>query len=152
MEATRDYQIDYDGAVYFASHELACKATGLILLGPAFHGHALSLRLAYDTGMGVLCCCRSWAHNRSPSVKGHKRSLHVYDKPYKPTGARARAGRIQAQGTEAWDIRMPADPLDGVRLVRIGLEKGWSIGTYSWGFHMDRRVDLGMPQRIFPGK
>ena len=120
---------------HFTEEELRCKGSG----GMAFHTDFLeyldALRAAYDNPMKVNSCCRSKEYNAS--IRGHHRSLHVYDVPNRG-----------ATGTSAIDIARPDGTLLA-KLIHLALERGWSVGWYKTFIHLDRRIDLGMERRIF---
>ena len=124
------------GRVLFARAELACRASGGLRLHPGFADRLAELRLAYGRPMVVTSCCRSAAHNRA--VGGHPRSLHVYDDSHHG-----------AAGCLAIDVRRAAVPAHDIELVIRALRSGWSVGQAKTFIHLDRRVDLGLPQRTF---
>lgn len=119
----------------FAHSELACRATGIVKLAPGFGEKLVTLRKSLGRPMIVNSCCRSAAHNRA--VRGHPRSLHVYDEPHWPTG-----------GTCAIDIRA-TDPAYRILLTSLAIDQGWSVGVASGFIHLDRRDFAGLPQNIF---
>lgn len=119
----------------FARHELACRASGVVKLHPGFADHLAWLRLSLGQPMVVTSCCRSAAHNQA--VGGNARSLHVYDHP-----------AHGAAGTCALDVRRGTAGYN-MTLLRLAVEKGWSVGVARSFFHLDRRVDLGLAQNVF---
>lgn len=120
---------------FFSHEELMCKATGRVVLAPGFAPLLAHLRAVFAKPMHVNSCCRSKEYNTE--IDGHPRSLHVYDKPYHPI-----------DGTAGIDIRRGARDYN-VRLVKVAIAEGWSIGVAKWGFHLDRRDLAGLPQTIF---
>jgi len=115
-----------DGRVLFAHHELACPATGKVVLAPRFADWLIELRLMFASPMVVTSCCRSAAHNRA--IGGHRRSLHVYDEPYHPTGGTAAIDIAISDGVYAW------------MLAKTAMALGWSVGISARAFmHLDRR-------------
>ena len=126
------------GQVYFTHAELACKATGRVVLGFGFANALVALRRDFGRPMRVTSCCRSREHN--DTVGGHYRSLHVYDDTYHQTG-----------GTVAVDVAF-SDQLYLYDLVRLAVSTGWSFGI-NWPkrfIHLDRRGDFGLPSAVFP--
>ncbi len=119
--------ITHSGRTLFTVGELRCKGSGMLQLAPGFDRELKALRLALDEPMIVSSGCRSAEHNES--VGGHPRSLHVCDKPHHPTG-----------GCAAVDIRTQ-DAAYRARLVRLALERGWSVGVHARFIHLDRRTD-----------
>lgn len=128
---------DDKGGLLFSHAELACKATGVVQLAPGFTEHLKALRLAWARPMIVTSCCRSAEHNAA--VKGHPRSLHVYDTPHWPTG-----------GTCAIDFKI-ADAYVAMELALCAADLGWSVGVPKGGFiHLDRRELGGLkPSALF---
>lgn len=134
MERVDIRRLDGPG-VLFSHEELACRATGVVKLAPGFAEALATLRMTFGRPMTVNSCCRSAAHNRA--VRGHPRSLHVYDEPHWPTG-----------GTCAIDIRA-TDPAYRILLTSLAIDQGWSVGVASGFIHLDRRDFAGLPQNIF---
>lgn len=124
------------GELLFRHAELACRATGVVQLAPAFDSRLVELRLKYGRPMVVTSCCRSASHNER--VGGHPHSLHVFDRPFHATG-----------GTAAIDIKA-ASAEEAMALIETAIPLGWSVGLPKHGFvHLDRRVDFGMPRGAF---
>lgn len=121
-----------DGRALFTHDELACRKTKTGILAPGFAEALLELRLTCARPMIVTSCCRSAEHNRA--VGGHPRSMHVYDRPYHPTG-----------GACAIDIAM-TDGTFAHQLIKTASALGWSIGiNFDRHFiHLDRRTDFGI--------
>lgn len=129
---------DAQGRLLFSAAELACEASGAVVLAPGFAAALEKLRLAWDRPMSVTSCCRSAAHNAA--VKGHPRSLHVYDAPHWPTG-----------GTAAVDIKVEGT-IEAGALAFLAYSLGWSVGVPKGGFvHLDRRELGGLPPKALFG-
>lgn len=126
--------LERNGKTYFTFAELACKASGKVQLAPGFGEKLIDLRIAYGRPMVVTSCCRSHAHNKN--VNGNERSLHVYDKPFWPTG-----------GTCAIDIAI-TDPSRRADLAVLALNMGWWVGFNEKFLHLDRRVDHGIADTV----
>lgn len=118
---------DADGRVYFRRHELACKGSGLIVLAPGFAQHLFAFRVELGEPVIPTSVCRSLEHNRN--VRGHPRSLHVYDRPHWPT-----------EGTCALDFKVLGAGYRA-RSVECLLDLGWSVGVHGAFTHADRRTD-----------
>lgn len=117
--------LERNGVVYFTDAELACKATGVILLAEGFADKLLDLRIAFDRPMELISCCRSKAYNKK--VGGAPGSFHIYEKEDKI-------------GTCAVDVATP-DPQYRTGLVKLALATGWSVGIKKTMVHLDRRID-----------
>ena len=120
---------------HFSEGELRCSSTGGLAFHEGFIKHLEKLRIEYALPMVVTSCCRSADYNTR--IKGHPRSLHIYDNP-----------AHGADGTLALDISRP-NGTDLAHLVHMGLLWGWSVGIANTFIHLDRRRDIGMEQRIF---
>lgn len=124
---------------YFKPHELWDRETKVVLLAPGnkdgyigFGKRIDALREEWGKPLAVNSCCRSAARNAR--VGGHPRSLHVYDKPFHPTG-----------GTAAIDF---SETSEEFRLLAWSL--GFSLGINRSFTHCDDRYPLlGMPQAEF---
>lgn len=127
-------EIRHEGRILFSEKELRCKASGKILLAPGFADRLTTLRLTYGKPMVVNSCCRSAEHNAN--VGGNARSLHVYDKPFWPTG-----------GCCAIDISV-TDATHRARLARMALDLGWWVGVHEQFLHLDRRMDFGIADAV----
>lgn len=124
--------------VLFSHKELACKGTGTGIFAPWFGVMLRQLREYVGVAMYLTSCCRSYAYNASPAVNGHPRSLHVYDKPYHPTG-----------GTCAADVRKQGEEYNKT-IVEAAWRLGWSIGLANTFIHIDRRSDYtDLPQTVY---
>jgi hypothetical protein len=121
--------IVHKGKVYFSERELRCKKTGVIALAPGFADRLLELRLGVNQPMIINSACRSKQHNESAKVKGHPRSLHVYDQPYWPTG-----------GCCAVDVKRRT-PEQDEWLMSCAWRAGFSIGVHSAFIHLDLRTE-----------
>jgi hypothetical protein len=138
---------------HFSADELRCKGSGLLILAPGFGAalqglrDALALR-AVELGlpptwarMSINSACRSAAHNAA--VGGHPRSLHVCDKPARPTG-----------GCCAVDVGCPLTEPGAEHyrshLSALAWARGWSVGDHPLFLHLDQRTAYaGLPQRRF---
>jgi hypothetical protein len=134
----------HDGRIYFSAKELGQNGTEEGKLAPGFADKLAELRQAFGAPMLVNSCCRSAAYNAK--VGGNARSLHVYDKPYWPTGGSCaidiRTNHLRGQYMEAYRHSLQA----------VAWEFGWSIGIYNNFLHLDRRSDYTeKAQTIFKG-
>lgn len=121
---------------YFTYKELACKATGKIVLAEGFAEKLVELRERFNKPMVITSCCRSSEYNRK--IGGAENSFHIYDYP--------RYGLI---GTCAVDVAIH-DPTDKGNLIAIAWQLGWSIGVHKNFVHLDRRADYTqLKQRVF---
>ena len=127
--------IGADGRTLFTAKELACKDSHVVRLARGFARALIELRQDLGLPMRVNSCCRSADYNRL--MRGHERSLHVYDHPHHPTG-----------GTCAIDIHCP-DNEYAWKLARLVMEKGWSVGRGKTFVHLDRRRDFNLPDGFF---
>lgn len=123
------------GRVLFARRELACRSSDGLRLHPGFSDALARLRMVLGQPMIVTSCCRSAAHNGR--VGGHPRSLHIYDRPMHA-----------AEGCCAIDVAR-RDPSYNTALIELALSADWSVGVARTFIHLDRRVDLGLPQNVF---
>lgn len=119
---------------YFTHDELKCPDTGDVRLAPLFGFYLSKLRIRFNAKMIVNSCCRSREYNES--IGGHPKSLHVHDAPYHITGG-CMAIDIDTSGWshEKW-----------FKFVNLAWDQGWSIGIAKTFLHIDRRIDIGMPQ------
>ena len=122
----------------FTRAELACRCCGLAQFHPGFLTRLQELRDAFGEPMKVNSACRCINHN--VALGAAVRSFHIGDQPQ-------HAGQ---QGTMAIDIATPSGPYRG-KLFAEAWARGWSIGwNAKRGFlHLDRRVDVGLPQTSF---
>lgn len=115
---------------YFKAKELACPTTGIVSLEEFFVDHLFLLRHMYSKAMNPTSCCRSLFHNTK--IGGHKRSLHlIVNTHWKCT-------------TIALDVSETDQELRD-----LAWSLGWSIGYGDTFTHLDRRVDIGLPQTEF---
>jgi uncharacterized protein YcbK (DUF882 family) len=121
------------GKIFFAHRELACPATGKVILNDEFAARLVQLRRDFNAPMTLTSACRSASHNAA--IGGHRKSLHVYDHPAHDTG-----------GTAAVDVAWPADR---VRFLRCALANGFSVGVARGFIHIDLREVVDMPQMCF---
>ena len=121
---------------YFTHAELACKKTGKAVFAPGFLEKLVMLRRDYGKAMTVNSCCRSAAYNAE--IGGSPRSFHVYDTPAWNTG-----------GTCAIDIAC-TESAEALKLLRLAIDRGWSVGVAKTFLHLDRRTDYtDLPQGVF---
>jgi hypothetical protein len=125
--------------VNFKDEELRCKCgCGLLKLNRGFRDALEDLRNEFKRPMVLTSAVRCSEHNEA--VGGHVKSLHVGDVAMHP-------GQT---GALAVDVATP----DGVyrgQLFSLAWKHGFSIG---WNakrrfLHLDRRVDVGLPQTSF---
>lgn len=122
---------------YFTEEEL----TGGGKNSPVFHDNFLyelyALRVAFDLSMVITSGARDPEYNKS--VGGHPRSLHLTDNPVHPTN-----------GCMAVDVDITRYREDDVEsLIEIAWDTRWSIGIAKTFIHLDRRVDIGLPQHKY---
>lgn len=128
----------WEGALpYFPEHELACKGTGVIKLDMRFAAALPQLRLAWGHPLVPTSVCRTPEHNQREG--GHKNSLHLTENP-----------KHWTHGTMAADLRWyDWDDDARLRFARLAWSLGWSIGLNDVFIHIDRRIDIGLRQRVF---
>lgn len=118
----------------FTKDELACKLTGKIWFEDGFLERLEQIRTIYDIPMIVTSGCRSPEHNKA--IGGHPRSLHMYSNMHYQIDA------------IAVDIKRDGTNLS--KLMKVGLQLGWSFGIAKTFIHMDlRTLYLNLPQRVF---
>lgn len=138
------HALTYEDRVLFSVRELACRHCGRGKLAPGFATRLLEFRVLLDEPMVLTSACRCKEHNDTPKDEGgaggHPRSLHVFDKPARPTG-----------GTCAIDVRTSHKPPEyRQRIIELARELGWSIGFGSTFIHLDRRTDYtSLPRAEF---
>lgn len=121
---------------HFSIEELACHSDGGYQFAKGFLDALERLREDYGKPMKVNSCCRSEAHNKA--IKGHIKSLHVYDNPYHPTG-----------GCCAIDIGI-ADGAEKLAIAAVAIKAGWTVGVAKSFLHLDRRTEvLGFEQILY---
>ncbi len=122
---------------YFSLKDLACKKTKTVLLDMRFAVTLIALRVKVAHAMTLNSTCRTPAHNKR--VKGHRYSLHLTKNPKHAT-----------KGCMATDVYWRSWSYDKkLRFVRVAWKAGWSLGLHTGFCHIDRRVDVGLPQHIF---
>lgn len=124
---------------YFTDEELRCRGSGILKLHPGFREALNLLRHTCGFPFIINSCCRSPDYNTR--IGGHKSSLHITDNPRHPT-----------LGTMAIDIstKKMTDAQYELLVVEAAKAK-WSIGENKKQqfIHLDRRVDIGLPQARF---
>jgi hypothetical protein len=122
---------------FFSKKELACKGTGIIKLDPRFAEALIELRKAWNKPIIPTSVCRTPAHNSK--VGGHPNSLHLTDNP-----------KWKSVGTMAIDCRWAGWSLHEQRtFAQLAWVLGWTVGLNITFCHLDRRIDIGLPQRVF---
>ena len=121
----------------FTRRELACPKTGIILLDMNFAVAYPYLRHQWGDALYPNSVCRSPEHNEA--IDGHPRSLHLIDNPVHPTD-----GAMAADNQ--WRNWRSARKL---RFAQLAWRLGWSLGLHDGFIHIDRRVDVGLPQKVF---
>lgn len=122
---------------YFPVTELRCKGTRQLVLDIRFAGALVALRVDWGRPMYMNSVCRAPSHNAK--VGGHPRSLHLTENPVHP-----------CDGCMAGDVRWyDWSEADKLAFARLAWKKGWSLGLNDQFCHIDRRVDIGLPQTIF---
>lgn len=139
---------DFYVTPHFKASELACKGSGVLRFNPDFLCHLKILRESVALKMYPTSCCRSPEYNKG--VGGHPRSLHLTENNYHPTG-----------GTMAIDIATHHYTLEELNIIFMkALDLGWSVGENTIineegkivegsFYHLDRRTDIGLPQKNF---
>lgn len=122
---------------YFSEDELKCKGSGELKLAPGFLGELIHLRRELDLPMRVNSCCRSPEHNEK--VGGHPSSLHLTENDKWMTGG-SMAVDISTEYFASWEI-------DNLR--EFALSFGWSVGIAETFIHLDKRIQVGLPQRVW---
>jgi hypothetical protein len=123
---------------HFPLHELVCKCgCGLASFHPEFLDKLEALRDLYDAPMKLSSACRCSAHNAKVSPLAPLRSFHIGDRETRPG----------VKGTLAVDVVVEASAKG--KLFALAWSRGWSIGWNRSFLHIDRRVDIGMPQITF---
>ena len=123
---------------HFTRAELVCRCgCGLAQFQPGFLDHLELLRVSYGRQMPISSACRCAAHNARVSPQAPLRSLHIGDKPTRPGHTGAMAVDVTLGGEDKGD------------LFGIAWRHGWSVGWNKGFLHLDRRVDIGLPQTTF---
>jgi len=124
---------------YFTKRELECKCgCGLAQFHPGFLEKLDLLRAEFGRPMNPSSACRCSRHNARVSPLAPRTSLHIGDVAVRPN----------QKGAAAIDIRCPDGEYKG-KLFALAWKSGWSIGWNRTFLHLDRRIDLGMPQTTF---
>jgi hypothetical protein len=87
--------------------------------------------------MRISSACRCAEHNAKVSPQAPLKSLHIGNKETRPGH----------NGTLAVDVALFG--MDKGDLFAVAWRQGWSIGWNKNFLHLDRRVDIGMPQVTF---
>jgi hypothetical protein len=123
---------------HFPAHELRCKCgCGLIQFQTGFLDQLELLRTTFGRPMRLTSACRCAEHNAKVSPQAPLRSLHIGNRETRPGH----------KGTLAVDVAVSG--LDKGDLFALAWRHGWSIGWNKTFLHLDRRVDIGMPQTTF---
>ncbi len=123
---------------HFGRDELECRCgCGLARFQPGFLDQLELLRVRYGRPMKLSSACRCAKHNAKVSPQAPFRSLHIGDKETRPGHA----------GTLAVDVAIAG--MDKGDLFSAAWRQGWSIGWNRAFLHLDRRVDIGLPQTTF---
>ena len=123
---------------HFQRSELECRCgCGLAEFQPGFLDHLELLRRAYGRPMRITSACRCSTHNARISPLAPLRSLHIGDREARPGHRGALAIDVAIGGMDKGDLFAAAWRL------------GWSVGWNRVFLHLDRRVDIGMPQTTF---
>lgn len=122
----------------FTREELACRCgCGLARFHPGALDQLQLLRTAFGRPMSVSSACRCAKHNATVSKLAPLKSLHIGDLEVRPG----------QQGALAFDVVVDGEAKGA--LFALAWRQGWSIGWNKAFLHLDRRVDLGMPQTTF---
>lgn len=120
---------------YFSKNELKCKGSGELQLAPGFLGELIHLRQSFGFPMVPTSCCRSPEHNEKEG--GHYRSLHLTVNEHWNTG-----GSLAIDiSTIGWEDGRKSDLENKARSL------GWSVGVAKTFIHLDKRIQVGLPQR-----
>jgi hypothetical protein len=123
---------------HFPAHELRCKCgCGLVQFQTGFLDQLELLRTTYGRPMRLTSACRCAEHNAKVSPLAPLRSLHIGNRETRPGH----------KGTLAVDVAVTGE--DKGDLFAIAWRHGWSVGWNKNFLHLDRRVDIGMPQTTF---
>lgn len=129
----------------FKIKELSCPSGKIMRVHGGFGEELNVLRHRVGFPLVVNSCCRTPEHNAA--VGGHPNSLHLTENPKHPT-----------QGCMAVDISTNGWTLLQLTvMVAVAKDLKWSIGhSYqvvegkAKGFmHLDRRIEIGLPQVEF---
>jgi hypothetical protein len=120
----------------FSLSELWCSHTHRLCMSADFLVNLQRLRARLDRPMIITSGCRTETYNSA--IGGHKRSLHICDKPQ----------HEGQKGSLAVDVAA-IDPIYRGDLFSIAWREGWSIGWGKTFLHLDRRDTIGLPQNTF---
>lgn len=124
------------GGSFFKASELSCPCCNKLTVTNEFIDHLVKLREVFDYPMHPTSCARCLKHNTD--IGGHYRSLHLMLNPRGHTGTLAID--ISRHNMSEW--------VSG-QLAGIAYAFGWSVGIADSFIHLDRRIDIGLPQAKF---
>jgi len=123
---------------HFTKDELQCKCgCTLAQFQPGFLDELELLRTVFGRPMRITSACRCSDHNARVSPQAPLRSLHIGNRETRPGH----------KGTLAVDVAVLGE--DKGDLFAVAWRRGWSVGWNKNFLHLDRRVDIGMPQITF---
>jgi hypothetical protein len=123
---------------HFTKDELQCKCgCTLAQFQPGFLDELELLRTVFGRPMRITSACRCSDHNARVSPQAPIRSLHIGNRETRPGH----------KGTLAVDVAVFGE--DKGDLFAVAWRRGWSVGWNKNFLHLDRRVDIGMPQITF---
>jgi hypothetical protein len=123
---------------HFTKDELQCKCgCTLAQFQPGFLDELELLRTVFGRPMRITSACRCSDHNARVSPQAPLRSLHIGNRETRPGH----------KGTLAVDVAVFGE--DKGDLFAVAWRRGWSVGWNKNFLHLDRRVDIGMPQITF---
>ena len=127
------------GKTLFTREELRSPDTEIIRMDSEFVQKLALTRIALGLPMYITSACRSKSYN--DEIKGHPRSSHVYDEPYRPYDGCAAIDSSIANYT----IR------DMSRLIHIAALHRLSVGLNlkKKFVHLDARCLVGLNTRLF---
>jgi hypothetical protein len=119
---------------FFSEAELKCKGSGVIKLDPRFATALVELRKSWGKPIKANSVCRSPEHNAK--VGGNPTSLHMTENSKWPT-----------LGTMAIDCGWRGWSMDEqLKFAKFCWSKGWAVGLHNAFCHIDRRIDLALPE------
>jgi hypothetical protein len=123
---------------HFTKDELQCKCgCTLAQFQPGFLDELELLRTVFGRPMRITSACRCSDHNARVSPQAPLRSLHIGNRETRPGHKGALAVDVAVFGEDKGD------------LFAVAWRRGWSVGWNKNFLHLDRRVDIGMPQITF---
>lgn len=123
---------------HFTKDELQCKCgCTLAQFQPGFLDELELLRTVFGRPMRITSACRCSDHNARVSPQAPLRSLHIGNRETRPGHKGALAVDVAVFGEDKGD------------LFAVAWRRGWSVGWNKNFLHLDRRVDIGMPQVTF---